>query len=114
MHIRQGIFSVGQETWYQDADDCDKNSIHFLGILENKDLAAYLRVIEPGIKHEEASIGRVSVLKEYRRKGSDAKAVAYIEVQNEGKSSWGVGMHANTVIAGLLSVISGLNKITSS
>ena len=46
--------------------------------------------------------------------GSDAKAVAYIEVQNEGKSSWGVGMHANTVIAGLLSVISGLNKITSS
>ena len=46
--------------------------------------------------------------------GSDAKAVAYIEIQIEGKSSWGVGMHANTVIAGLLSVISGLNKIASS
>ena len=46
--------------------------------------------------------------------GSDAKAVAYIEVQNAGKSSWGVGMHANTVIAGLLSVISALNKISSS
>ena len=46
--------------------------------------------------------------------GSDAKAVAYIEIQSEGKSSWGVGMHANTVIAGLLSVISGLNKISSS
>ena len=45
--------------------------------------------------------------------GSDARAVAYIEIKNEGKSSWGVGMHANTVIAGLLSVISGLNKITS-
>ena len=69
MHIRQGIFSVRQETWYQDADDCDKNSIHFLGTFKNKDLAAYLRAIEPGIKHEEASIGRVSILKEYRRKG---------------------------------------------
>lgn len=46
--------------------------------------------------------------------GSDAKAVAYIEIQKEGKSSWGVGMHANTVIAGLLSVISGLNKVASS
>ena len=46
--------------------------------------------------------------------GSDAKAVAYIEIQSEEKSSWGVGMHANTVIASLLSVISGLNKISSS
>jgi len=46
--------------------------------------------------------------------GSDAKAVAYIEIQSKGKSSWGVGMHANTVIASLLSVISGLNKISSS
>ena len=46
--------------------------------------------------------------------GSDAKAVAYIEIQEKGKSSWGVGMHDNTVIAGLLSVISGLNKIASS
>ena len=45
--------------------------------------------------------------------GSDARAVAYIEIKNEGKSSWGVGMHVNTVIAGLLSVISALNKITS-
>ena len=47
-------------------------------------------------------------------RGSDAKAVAYIEIQSEDKSSWGVGMHANTVIASLLSVISGLNKISSS
>lgn len=46
--------------------------------------------------------------------GSDAKAVAYIEIQNKGESSWGVGMHANTVIASFLSVISGLNKISSS
>ena len=46
--------------------------------------------------------------------GSDAQAVAYIEIQSKEKTSWGVGIHGNTVIAGLQAVISGLNKISSS
>ena len=45
--------------------------------------------------------------------GSDAKAVAYSELVLANKSVWGVGMHQNTVIAGLLSVISGLNRLSS-
>jgi len=44
--------------------------------------------------------------------GSDAQAVAYSELLLEGQSVWGVGMHQNTVIAGLLSVISGLNRLS--
>ena len=44
--------------------------------------------------------------------GSDAKAVAYSELVLGNKSVWGVGMHQNTVIAGLLSVISGLNRLS--
>lgn len=44
--------------------------------------------------------------------GSDAKAVAYSELVLTNKSVWGVGMHQNTVIAGLLSVISGLNRLS--
>ena len=44
--------------------------------------------------------------------GSDAQAVAYSELLLEGESVWGVGMHQNTVIAGLLSVISGLNRLS--
>ncbi len=44
--------------------------------------------------------------------GSDAKAVAYSELILANKSVWGVGMHQNTVIAGLLSVISGLNRLS--
>ena len=44
--------------------------------------------------------------------GSDAQAVAYSELLLEGKTVWGVGMHQNTVIAGLLSVISGLNRLS--
>ena len=46
--------------------------------------------------------------------GSDAKAVAYIEIKSSDFYSWGVGMHRNTVIAGLGSIISALNKISSS
>ena len=46
--------------------------------------------------------------------GSDAKAVAYIEIKYSDSYSWGVGMHRNTVIAGLGSIISALNKISSS
>ena len=44
--------------------------------------------------------------------GSDAKAVAYSELVLGNKSVWGVSMHQNTVIAGLLSVISGLNRLS--
>ena len=44
--------------------------------------------------------------------GSDAKAVAYSELILDDESVWGVGIHQNTVIAGLLSVISGLNRLS--
>ena len=44
--------------------------------------------------------------------GSDAKAVAYSELLLNGQSVWGVGIHQNTVIAGLQSVIGGLNRLS--
>ena len=44
--------------------------------------------------------------------GSDAKAVAYSEIISDRESFWGVGIHQNTVIAGLESIISGLNRLS--
>ena len=44
--------------------------------------------------------------------GSDAKAVAYSEIISGRESFWGVGIHQNTVIAGLESIISGLNRLS--
>ena len=44
--------------------------------------------------------------------GSDARAVAYSELLLNGQSVWGVGIHQNTVIAGLQSVIGGLNRLS--
>ena len=44
--------------------------------------------------------------------GSDAKAVAYSEISYKEQSVWGVGIHQNTVIAGLESVINGINRLS--
>ena len=44
--------------------------------------------------------------------GSDAKAVAYSEISYKDQSVWGVGIHQNTVIAGLEAVINGLNRLS--
>ena len=44
--------------------------------------------------------------------GSDAKAVAYSEISYKKQSVWGIGIHQNTVIAGLESVINGLNRLS--
>ena len=44
--------------------------------------------------------------------GSDAKAVAYSEILYKHQSVWGIGIHRNTVIAGLEAVINGLNRLS--
>ncbi len=46
--------------------------------------------------------------------GSDAKAAAYIEIEKEGKTFWGVGIHPNTTRASFDSIIVGLSKLLSS
>ena len=55
----------------QDFDDKDKKCVHLFAI-DNKDgeeiVVGYCRLLPPGLSYEEASIGRVLVLKEYRGK----------------------------------------------
>ena len=43
--------------------------------------------------------------------GSDAKAAAYIELENNGKTYWGVGIHPNTTRASFDAIIVGLSKL---
>ncbi|UFS61377.1 GNAT family N-acetyltransferase [Sulfurimonas sp. HSL-3221] len=62
MKLRQAVFVVEQACAYQDADDLDPFSWHLTGWEEDskgKRLVAYLRVVFPGRKFEEPSIGRV-------------------------------------------------------
>jgi ElaA protein len=57
---RQQVFSVEQECIYLDADGFDADSLHLAAWSPaHKDPLAYARVVRPGLKYAEASIGRV-------------------------------------------------------
>lgn len=69
LRLRNEIFVVEQNCVFQDADNKDQFSYHFMGIGEGE-LLAYTRLIPPGISYEEASIGRVVISIPERGKGT--------------------------------------------
>jgi len=59
LQLRIEVFAVEQNVIYQDCDNKDFKSYHFMGTF-NHNLLAYSRIIPPGISYTEAaSIGRV-------------------------------------------------------
>jgi ElaA protein len=58
LQLRNEVFVVEQNCVYQDCDDKDLPSHHFMGWLQNK-LVAYTRLIPAEITYHEISIGRV-------------------------------------------------------
>lgn len=67
--LRQQVFIIEQECFYEDIDGWDEKAGHLLIYQEGK-LAAYLRIFLPGVKYEkEASLGRIVVTPEYRGTG---------------------------------------------
>lgn len=68
LRCRAEVFVVEQKIVYQDLDEADKSSTHVF-VEERGRIKAYLRVIDPRIKHSVASIGRVLTMKQYRGSG---------------------------------------------
>ena len=65
--LRSEVFIVEQNCAYQDIDDMDASDKHVM--LFDKDvLAAYARILPPGISYKEPAIGRVVVKKTFRGK----------------------------------------------
>ncbi|MCL4694988.1 MAG: GNAT family N-acetyltransferase [Candidatus Hydrogenedentes bacterium] len=62
---RESVFVVEQGCPYQEADDMDLHAWH-LSAFFNGELAAYARVVDPGIKYGQPSIGRVMTVKKFR------------------------------------------------
>ena len=58
LQLRNEVFVVEQNCVYQDCDNTDQISHHFMGWQQSK-LVAYTRLIPPGVSYEEMSIGRV-------------------------------------------------------
>jgi ElaA protein len=62
VQLREAVFIVEQECPYVDADGRDPHAWHLLGWSDEnnkRDLVAYARIFEPGIRYTEPSIGRV-------------------------------------------------------
>jgi ElaA protein len=72
VRLREGVFIVEQNCPYPDADGRDPRAWHLLGWLygeSGRTLVAYARIFEPGIRYDEASIGRVVTAPEVRGTG---------------------------------------------
>jgi len=77
IRLRESVFVVEQACAYQEADALDEHAWHLLARVgtdvsqrpEHGTLAAYLRVVDPGAKYAEPSIGRVLTASEHRRVG---------------------------------------------
>lgn len=59
LRLRQEVFVIEQNCPYLDADGVDLQCWHLLGRDAAGALHAYLRLVPPGIKYPEPSIGRV-------------------------------------------------------
>jgi ElaA protein len=89
--LRQEVFVVEQKSIYQDADGYDAGSHHLLGVAQGQEgapLAAYLRVLPPGLKYPEASIGRVVTSPKARGQGLGkdlvARGISFVEARFPG------------------------------
>ena len=68
--LRAGVFVVEQRCAYLDPDGVDRQSWHVLGRDAQGRLRGALRVVDPGVKYDEPSIGRVAVAVDVRRTGA--------------------------------------------
>ncbi len=59
LRARQEVFAIEQNCVYLDADSADESSWHLAAWAPGLVLMAYARVVDPGVKYREASIGRV-------------------------------------------------------
>ncbi len=69
LNLRERVFVVEQKCAYLDADGLDPKCMHALGRSDGK-LVATARIVPPGEKFEEPSIGRVVTAPDVRRQGA--------------------------------------------
>ena len=73
--LRAQVFVVEQACAYQDPDTLDTQAWHLLGQVGGQP-AAYLRLVDPGAKYPEPSLGRVLTAPAFRGQGLGQALVA--------------------------------------
>lgn len=95
MRLRMAVFVVEQQCCYQDADGLDPSCVHLLGRRPSGQLACYLRIVPPGRRYAEASIGRVVVDSRVRGSGiGRALMTRGIELTDDKYPSVGIRLSA--------------------
>ena len=79
LSLRQKVFIIEQDCFYEDLDYSDQLANHLL-LYKNDRLVGYSRVFPPGIKYNNASIGRIVTDFEYRGKGY-GKSITHESIQ---------------------------------
>ncbi|HEY5802022.1 MAG TPA: GNAT family N-acetyltransferase [Burkholderiaceae bacterium] len=77
--LRSAVFVVEQQCVYQDIDGADRDALHLLGWhtgASGRTLGAYARVFAPGLKFDEAAIGRVIAAPAMRGTGAGRALMA--------------------------------------
>lgn len=74
--LRQTVFVVEQNCAYLDADGVDRQSRHLYRRDQSGMMIAYLRLVDPGVKYAEPSIGRVITHPSVRRTGVGRELMA--------------------------------------
>lgn len=76
LKIRQEVFAVEQNCVYLDVDGRDLDSLHVFASVDDE-LMAYCRVLPPGLKYPEVSIGRVLTASAARGSGAGRALMDY-------------------------------------
>ena len=75
LQLRAAVFVVEQKCPFQDVDGADPECWHLLGRRAGE-LVAYCRLVPPGLKYDEPSIGRVVTSEAARGTGSGRELMA--------------------------------------
>lgn len=90
LRLRAEVFVVEQDCPYQDLDGLDQQAFHLLGQTDSSksdsDLLAYARLLPPGVKYPEPSIGRVVTSPAVR--GQNIGSVLLQEAITRCESTW--------------------------
>ena len=68
LRLRSEVFVMEQDCPYQDLDNNDQAALHLMGTLDGE-LVSYARLLPPGVKYPQASIGRVITSQKVRGSG---------------------------------------------
>jgi ElaA protein len=91
MRLRQDVFIVEQKCAYADADGADERALHLFAV-DGDEVVACARLFAPGVRRDEAVVGRVVTAARVRKLGVGRelmrRAIDAVEAQHGRVAIW--------------------------